>query len=219
MKRHTVIALMLTLVLVPLGPIYAKDNEHSSSGSKEKEHAVEEKQDNEHASVGTKELLARIEALEAIVANLGGGGSEDNSVAGYTYLTHNLAAGIAAYTVPGQFHLVGSSTSIFTFDTDGTGTVSVLTCENQQLTQFGSNPPTLAPAGPGCGNFALNGFTYQQNGNTVELTDINTGFVAVMTVSNSGDSLIGGGQGVGGNPNFSISTGSILVGVRIEEQS
>ena len=207
MKRSLVITMMIALMLAPLGAAYGKDEKSSKQSTKSS------KEENSKSSVGTKELLARIEALEAAVAGLGG---TDNSVGGHEYRILNFGSGIAAF-IPfeGQFHLVFHSDRYLQFNTDGTGNRVTQFCDNQQLTVIAPNPPSLAPAGPGCTSVVDGAFTWAQSGNDVEISSGGPNPL-LMTVSASGDTIIGGGLGILGTGNpFYLASGNIAVGVRL----
>lgn len=202
MTRFLFASLLVLLLVAPLSTTYvAADNSNKSS----------------NASVGTKELLARIEALEEIVQNLGGNGPD---VSGSTYRTFSHGTAFAAFNpFAGKFHLVSFTNRLLTFNTDGTGYWSIEDCAQHQLTEIGNNPPVLLP--PGCAVGFVGGFTYVQSGNDVEITGDGMPSSIMLTVSNSGDAITTAGSVVLGDANtqFTLANSSIVMGVRVENLS
>lgn len=174
-----------------------------------------------NASQGTKALLQRIEALEAIVADLVDGGSTPD-VSGKTYHTYSYIENLAAFNPPvsGQFSTMAVLARELNFHANGTGEWIVRECMNNQLIDIASGQPFILSTPQGCtGPQLAPDFTWVQSGNMVELTFPQFPAPVFLSVSNDGNTIArasGGLSGDASTPNRIMSS-AMTIGVQVSD--
>ena len=175
---------------------------------------------NNNASLGTPALLARIEALEAIVATLADGETESSDVAGSVYRTHFLGTQMIAIQANASQHNVNSIIRTLVFNDNGTGTWTILSCGTGGLWLAPQSPAPVTFLSPGCNPGAAIEFTYTQIGNEVEVTPIGAlSPVVVWSVSNDASTIVAAriNEFAPAEGNIQSIAASLVVGVRVTE--
>ena len=144
---------------------------------------VVQAQPNGNASVGTKELLARIEALEALVAALD---PPDGSVSGSAYQVLTSVNGLFNINeLPVSGGALIGSTLEWSFFSDGTGQSESLACDGWRFhdQDFNADPAFVTHI-PNCQTTGtINSFTWSQVGNDLEVNIDGLQFTLFLTVS------------------------------------
>jgi hypothetical protein len=215
--KNTILNVLLVILLITPSALLAQGKSNNA-----------EKDKNENASVGTKELLARIEALEAIVHSLSGDSAD---VSGKVYHTYTMTNAIGAWNAPasGFMNNLGFLIRELNFEANGEGYWSVDFCNMQNLTSPPVGQPNIQPASPGCDlAVASIDFSWTQIGNMVEIS-IENGLnpnappqILIFSVSSNGNVVT-----TANSVNFStppspfnegvmISSGMLTVGVLVD---